>query len=116
MARQTISLRLDPEAIAAVRSKNRKTIQEAIKAALLDGDHESTELAGFLQGFCTHTVETYAHESLIVDCVEDETPTCGKVSVSFVGDAYMGCKGADYLHDHEETLSYRKRPTGLVVE
>lgn len=107
MAERSVSLRLSPKSIAAFRSKNREAMRAAVEQTLRNEDRESSMLAGFLQDFCTHTVETYAHESLMVDCVEEDTPTRGKVCVSFSGEAYMGCKDADYLYQHSETLKYR---------
>lgn len=107
MAKQTLTLSLDNNAVAAIRSKKRKAIHAAIERTLLSEDRESSALAGFLQGFCTNTRESYVHESLSVDCVEDETNTRGTLSVSFMGDSYMGCKNADYQHDRSEVLKYR---------
>ena len=103
----SVSLRLGPAAIAAIRSGRRKAIRVAVEQTLLREDRETSALAGFLQGFCIHVRETYVHESLRVDSVDDATPTSGKVTLGFTGDAYLGCKNGDYQHDHFETLKYR---------
>ena len=107
MPKQSVTLRLYHNAAAAIKSGKREARHAAIEQTIKSEDRECSALAGFLQGFCTNTRESYVHESLSVDCVESEIPTRGSVSLSFMGDSYMGCKDADYQHDRTEVLKYR---------